>query len=263
MEENSNQLYSETCIFNAYLIAGVMVILAACFLLMNFCINIQDDLTETNEEKEQDTVNSDNLSFKIPFLVGVFFFYVSYCGLESNYGNYVATYAVEELSFTKENGARVTAVYATGYTVGRACGILLIKIMTPRAMLAVLSLLSFLSLLPLPLLADTHPFTLWISSAAVGLSMAPIFPTAMTWSSKYVDISGRIGLIFNIAFAVGEMTTPIILDFFYGTSGMTSFVYIMLAASCLELFFYTLLEVFASCHRGKKRDYQPINGEKK
>ena len=262
IEQDDNQQYSESHIFYAYLISGVMVVMAACFLLMNLCINTKEDISETIKKKDPEkTEKYDELTFKIPFLIGVFLFYVSYCGLESNFGNYVATYAVEDLSFTKNNGARVTAVYSMGYTVGRACGIFVIKIMTPRAMLSILSVLSFLSLLALLLLAGTHPVTLWVSSAAVGLSMAPIFPAAMTWSSQYVDITGHIGLIFNIAFAVGEMTTPIILNFFYGSYGMTSFVYIMLIASCFELFFYILLEVFASYHRGKYMDYHPINGD--
>ena len=48
-------------------------------------------------------------------------------------------------------------MFSTGYTVGRAFGILFIKIMSPGAMLVILSVMSFLSLLPLPILAQEHP----------------------------------------------------------------------------------------------------------
>ena len=50
-----------------------------------------------------------------------------------------------------------------------------------------------------------------------------------------------------MAFAVGEMTTPVLLNVLYKRQGMRSFVYIMLSASCLELLFYGLLQTFASC----------------
>ncbi len=262
IQEASYQQYSKTHIFYAYLISGILVVTAGCCSIMNLCAITQNNLLETNQENAvEKTKSSDDCTFKIPFLIVVFLFYVSYCGLEANYVNYIATYVVEELSFSKKDGAMVTALFYMGYNFGRVCGIFLIKIMTPQAMLQLFSVLSFLSLLPLVFLSDTNPMTSWVSTAAVGLSVGPIFATAMTWSSQYVDITGKIGLIFTTAFAFGEMTVPIILSAFYGKYGMTSFVYIMLTTSCLEIFLYILLEVVVAYCRGRERDYQSIDGD--
>ncbi len=93
----------------------------------------------------------------------------------------------------------------------------------------------------------------------MGFSLAPIFATGITWSSQYIDVSGRVGTIFNMAFAVGEMTTPVLLNVLYDSHGMKSFVYIMLCASSLELIIYSLLQMYASCSSKGREERDDIS----
>ncbi len=86
-----------------------MVVMAACILLMNLCLDSKHSDDKTSENKDNVKHNTtDNGRFRILFLIGLFFFYIAYCGFGANYGNYVSTYAVEELSFTKQKGAQVS-----------------------------------------------------------------------------------------------------------------------------------------------------------
>ncbi len=99
--------YQDSRIFYAYMISGGMDIVAACILLMNlYC-----DSTQVSEIRDTDNAKystSNNARFRILFLIGLFFFYIAYNGFGANYGNYVSTYAVKELAFTKQQGAQVS-----------------------------------------------------------------------------------------------------------------------------------------------------------
>ena len=197
------------------------------------------------EEENDDDTKPDDPRFKAPFRMGVFVFFVSYCMVEGNYGNFLLAYAVEGLGWSKSMGAAVTAVFWASFTIGRGLGIIFVKIISPQVLLGTDCLLSVLSMLPLLLFAHSHVSVLWISSIALGLTMSTIFATAITWTERYVNLSGGVGTIFLTAGATGEIVGPLILSALYKRYGIKGFVYIMFSASAITLVFYLLLQAVA------------------
>ena len=206
-------------------------------------------LKSSRQKKEDDEEDKGTkpvkASFRIPFLTGIFVFYVLYCILEANYGNFLLAYAVEELGWTKAMGATVTSVFYATYMIGRGLGIIAVKLLSPHVMLGACCSLSVLSLLPLLLFANVYPDVLWISSAAIGLTMSPVFATGITWTERYVKVSSGTGAIFLTAGAAGEMLGPIFLSFLYQSFGIVSFVYIMFTSASVVFVIYVFLQVAA------------------
>ena len=117
----------ETDVFYAYLILGIVAISAGLTYFMIFIATPPRNVMKTREERQKEEENDDDTKpddprFKVPFLMGVFVFFVSYCMLEGNYGNFLLAYAVEGLGWSKSMGATVTAVFWASFTIGRGLG---------------------------------------------------------------------------------------------------------------------------------------------
>ena len=240
----------DTDVFYAYLILGIVAISAGLTYFMIFIATPPRNVMKTKEERQKEEENDDDTKpddprFKAPFLMGVFVFFVSYCMLEGNYGNFLLAYAVEGLGWSKSMGATVTAVFWASFTIGRGLGIFFVRVISPQVLLGTDCLLSVLSMLPLLLFAHSHVSVLWLSSIALGLTMSTIFATAITWTERYVNVSGGVGTIFITAGATGEIVGPLILSALYRRVGIEGFVYIMFSASAITLFFYVLLQAVA------------------
>ena len=240
----------DTDVFYAYLILGIVAISAGLTYFMIFIATPPRNVMKTKEERQKEEENDDDTKpddprFKAPFLMGVFVFFVSYCMLEGNYGNFLLAYAVEGLGWSKSMGATVTAVFWASFTIGRGLGIFFVRVISPQVLLGTDCLLSVLSMLPLLLFVHSHVSVLWLSSIALGLTMSTIFATAITWTERYVNVSGGVGTIFITAGATGEIVGPLILSALYRRVGIEGFVYIMFSASAITLFFYVLLQAVA------------------
>ena len=141
MENGRNQTAEdlteyESQIHWAYLIIGLCACLSAIlFLLVTlFCSNLKltclmkQQKLLNNEGSPNDADEKKDKAFRIKLSILLFFFYFCYCILEMNIGTYLTAYAVKELGWTEQQGASVTSVYWTTFTIGRALGIVLIKV---------------------------------------------------------------------------------------------------------------------------------------
>ncbi len=240
----------QTNLFTAYLIIGIILITSSLSFIFIICGNqskscLKSSRQKEDEDKKDEGTKEVKATFRIPFLTGIFFFYMSYCVLEANYGNFLLAYAVEGLGWTKSMGATCTAVFWASFMIGRALGIIVVKLLSPQVMLGASCTLSVISLLPLLLFANVYPDVLWISSVAIGLTMSTIFATGITWTERYVEVSSGTGAIFLTAGAAGEMLGPIFLSFLYQSFGIVSFVYIMFSSASVVLVLYVILQVAA------------------
>ena len=120
----------------AYLVLGLMLWISAIlfFIVMVFysdiklqCRNRQRKSPDS-EDKKDAPEEKDERVFRLKLTAIVFFFYLFYCILEINYGNYLTTYVVKDLGWTEQEGARLTSGYWTTFTLGRALGIVLVKV---------------------------------------------------------------------------------------------------------------------------------------
>lgn len=74
----------------------------------------------------------------------------------------------------------------------------------------------------------------WVSTAALGLSMASVFPSVITHAERSMDVTGRIASMFVVSAAVGESIIPMVIALAYPAKH-TSFVWIIVVV-CLAQF---------------------------
>ena len=168
---------------------------------------------------------------KAEFLGLLALFFVLYVGQEVAYGGFIFSYGVKgRLKMSSSSAALLTAVYWGAFSFGRALAIPLAWLrVPPGVMLAgdlVGSLFAAIFLLGFP----GSSTILWVCSALMGVSLASVFPTAITWGEQYMTFTGRSATVFVIGASLGEMVIPLLVGHFGPLSLMTVSVVIIMSA---------------------------------
>ena len=186
-EATAQHYPTETKIVWCYLIVGICnVISAALQFFMLFLTKEPISLChgKTREYNIKDSIQGEvqdesfsEKTFRIKIVILVFMFYLTYCILELNYGNYLTAFAVKRLGWTKSAGAMVTSAYWATFTGGRALGVVLGKYISPVLILFTDITLSVVVLHPMFHSTDSPRIVLWICSIILGLGISTIFAT--------------------------------------------------------------------------------------
>jgi FHS family Na+ dependent glucose MFS transporter 1 len=127
---------------------------------------------------------SNSLALSLLFVA----FFVAYVGGEVGFGGWIYTYALETGLTDAIGAANLNALFWIGFTVGRAVSIPLAPHVRPRHFLwgNVILLLSFISL------ALASPGMIWVSVGGIGLAYATMFPQAIAWAERRLNVTGTL-----------------------------------------------------------------------
>ena len=202
---------------------------------------------EADEKNEEVRILKDNKCFVVSFVFLVFTVYWTYCTLELTYSNYLTTYAVEELGWSKSTGATLSSVFWASYTFGRVVGIFIIKYISVEILLCSNTVATIISLLPMVFFVHVHDSIMWISTVLTGLFISTIFACGLTFADAYIPLSGGIGSIYGAGCVVGSITSPTIIAPLFDVYGMQIFVVVSFV-SAIALF----LVFLGACALGRK-----------
>lgn len=156
------------------------------------------------------------LNGRLVALIAVFFFL--YVGAEASFGGWIATYAK-----TTGMGDTVTAAYLTSafwgaMTVGRLLSVPLAARFSPRQVLVGDLAGCLVSVLVLVVWMG-NPVATWVGTLGAGLSMASIFPTAISLAEKHLKITGTVTSLFFVGASLGGMSLPLLIGLLYESVG--------------------------------------------
>jgi FHS family Na+ dependent glucose MFS transporter 1 len=134
-------------------------------------------------------------------------FLLLYVGAEASFGGWIYTYAV-----TLELGSETVAAYLTSafwgaLTFGRLLAVPIAIRYRPHSILLA-DLVGCLVSVALLLLWRGSPVATWIGALGLGLSMASLFPTAISLAERYLPITGRVTGWFLVGASIGAMVLP-------------------------------------------------------
>ena len=150
--------------------------------------------------------SSDDPGERTPLLlVGLFVaFFVFYVGAQFSYGSWIFTYTTTLNPATATTAAYLTSAFWGFFTIGRLLGIGIIARLRSRTILY-MDLLGCLLSMGVILLWPESFTALWIGTLGLGLSMASIFPTAVTYAEERMHLTGKVTSSFIIGGGVGSM----------------------------------------------------------
>ena len=180
---NVQQLEETTEVIYAYLIVGLLCVFGSMLFVVVFMAGKRVILILWAQEDEPDTNEAEMKTLEQAYVIKlaalVFAFYVSYCILEMNYGNFLLAYAVKHLNWSKQMAASLTSAYWGSFTLGRVSGIITIRYLKPQTILIIDVIMCCASLVPILLFAEEHVAVLWTCTIVFGFFMSTIFATGL------------------------------------------------------------------------------------
>ena len=168
-------------------------------------------------------------------------FFAVYVGIETSYGGWITTYALEKnVTSSRENAAYVASAYWSALTAGRVMAIpLAVYVSTTRMMRIQLSMCVVSSLLVLFLSAINYDCIIFVS-ICFGYSLSSMFPLAMTLPTDYgYTLDPTTTTLFVVGATLGEGIFPIAVGFLMDAFGPTALTYSMVAFSVTIAILYT------------------------
>ncbi|MBU1049916.1 MFS transporter [Candidatus Bipolaricaulota bacterium] len=137
--------------------------------------------------------------------IGMFFFYV---GAEINVGAWLYTYASQAAQFAPATAAYLVATFWGAFMLGRLLAIFASAVISPFQYVCGGLLTGLASAVGIVMFAPQAGPGFWISIAALGVSMAAVFPQAFAMVSKALGMSGRRAATLLVAGSFGGMLLP-------------------------------------------------------
>ena len=130
-----------------------------------------------------------------------------YVGAEVAFGGWIHTYAVALDLSEAATAAYLTSAFWGALTFGRLVSIPFAARFRPRSILFV-DLLGCLASVGIILLWSASSLVVWLGALGLGLSMASVFPTALSLAERRIRITGQVTGWFLVAGGIGAMSVP-------------------------------------------------------
>jgi len=130
-----------------------------------------------------------------------------YVASEATFGGWIYTYAVALDLSDATMAAYLTSAFWGALTLGRLLGIPLAARFRPRTLLAA-DLAGCVASVGILLLWPDSRTVIWVGTLGLGLSMASVFPTAITLAGRRLSLTGEVTGWFLVAGSLGAMSMP-------------------------------------------------------
>lgn len=199
--------------------------------------------------------NSLGLGKKVTFLAFIVVYFMMIVAMETLMQNYLATFVVRYLDWTKTDASRATSVFWGTFACGRLLGIFTAKILTPWRIIAVDFFLLSVSTIALMLSVNTHYAVLWVCVSGSGLFVSGLYAAGCSYVDENIlRIDGKIYSIFLASETAGSIIYPMILGSLIDNVSPMWFLYlaVIISVICdLDLVILTILEKLWGKNRPK------------
>ncbi|MEO6570637.1 MAG: MFS transporter, partial [Ilumatobacteraceae bacterium] len=153
-------------------------------------------------------------------------FFLLYVGLEVGFGGWIHTYA-EEIDLGAAGATWLTTTFWIGFTSGRVLSSAIARRIRPRSVLATSCGLTIATALAL-IVGNGRPVAVWVGTALIGMSMAPLFPVMLVYLERRIRVTGSATAWFVGAAGVGGLIFPWLIGRWFDASGAATLPWSML-----------------------------------
>lgn len=236
--------HQESQIWIIYFISGTALLVSATCSFLTYMTGGDRSVLLHKDGKAKQLATSDKNNspiYRNTITVLMYLFVTVLTALELGCPTYLTTYSVDYLHWSKPSGALLTAAYFASYSFARAVGIVLIKFFQPSSLLLASCIGAVIFSVPIPFFATYHTPVLWVCIIGLGLSVATVFPTSITWVNSHIVMTGPIMSTFMVASTSGEALSPLVIGTLFTQYGIGSYPYVLLGFSIVTLMLYGIL----------------------
>ena len=155
------------------------------------------------------TKNKQNRLFTIIIIIQLSIFMFIYVGLEVSFGSLIFTVVVKgELGFSKSQGTVIQALFWGTFAFARLFSVLLAVFRIKASLMMSGNLFGSVVAATIMVCSPHKAAGIWLGSSVLGMSYASIYPTAITWMSETIEVSGLATAILVTGGILGDITIP-------------------------------------------------------
>ncbi|CAF2851623.1 unnamed protein product [Rotaria sp. Silwood2] len=254
----------------AYWLIGFLHIPNVIWLLMyairdEFCLRKNQEIISENKEFISENIQNETIDIKSDdrtqssenyVVLGlVALFILLYIGGESAFGAYIHTYAILQLHFEKDIAAYLNSAFWASFAFSRLCSIPLSLKFSPLQML-ISNLTGGIGSIALLLIFNKSSLVLWIGSILFGLSVGPLYASAIAFTEKKISLTGRRMSVLAIGGSAGDAVVPLLIGYMINPKllGPIGFIFISLIVAILASLIFGCALIYVKCQSKKSKN---------
>ena len=228
----------------AYVIIGVCLLLNSLLFLVLYCKDKNGFSSECDIEGYSH-FHGIRVFYKGTLICFLGLFFFCYVGLEVTYGALVTTFAVDQIHWTKDEGATVAAIFWGSLATGRGVAILIANCCGPTVMLVIDLIFMLAGGLILSFGVILNDNLIYLGTVILGLGMSSVFPAGISWADKYFRVSGKSTAVFVIGSAAGQMVVPSVIGYFFDNDSAMVLMYTTAGLSGAACLIFVVMQCLA------------------
>lgn len=169
-------------------------------------------------------------------------FCIFLAGTEVSFGGWIFSYAVAMDLGSETTAAYLTSAFWGTFTLGRLLAIPVAFRLRPSTIMLG-GLAGCLVSLGIIFLWPDSSAAIWLGTIGMGLSIAPIFPTAISFVERRMSITGRVIGWFFVGASLGSMSMPWLIGQLFEPVGPQAALIIMLIDTLLALGIFVVIKL--------------------
>ncbi|HKP85111.1 MAG TPA: MFS transporter [Blastocatellia bacterium] len=169
-----------------------------------------------NQQASEEHPGAGKVNYKLVGLIALLL--CLYIGAEVSYGSWIYSYVMRMGLGDAELAAYLTSVFWGSLTVGRLIGVPIAARFRPRVILLADLIGCFISI-GIAIVWSTSLAAITVATVCVGLSMASIYPTALTFAERRMKITGQVTGFLIVGGSAGGMIVPLLIGQMFESIG--------------------------------------------
>ena len=180
--------------------------LFSIFLLFQF-IRLPEAMGPEIINSDDDPGSADRPGNRTALIWLIALFYFAFVGVEIGYGNWLSSYAFNMGLANEKTSILLASIYWGAFTISRLISIPISARVNPRR-IVIYDIAGSLLGLGLIFIFPYRTEVLWIGTILLGLSVASLFPTMLTYAESLLKMTGKVTSVFFISGSVGSIILP-------------------------------------------------------
>lgn len=209
-----------------------------------------------NQQVSFEESGTGRINYKLVVLIALLL--CLYIGAEVSYGSWIYSYVLKMNLGGEDMAAYLTSIFWGALTAGRLVGVPVAARLRPRTILLA-DLIGCLISIGIAILWSSSLTAITFATVAIGLSMASIYPTALTFAERRMRITGQVTGFLIVGGSSGGMIVPLIIGQMFDSTGPRVMMFTVLADLILAAIVYLFLVLgTAPSYRTTQDERSPV-----
>ena len=192
-------------------------------------------------------------SFKYGLFVFVWIllYYINLAGGEQLFGNFIRSYSVDQLKFTRDEASYLDTVFWGSFVVGRFIGALLAYYVSIKVLIPIDVTINLIAVTFLDIFSTDNQMALWMFTIIVGITISPLCPATIAYTNTQIQVGGIVLTLVVFASGAGDFLYVWLAGHLYDTYGPRSLLYAIQYA-CTSVFIFAVIFLICGHYHGNR-----------